>query len=60
MMVAALVFILDFNKIPKMYFLIAGYDHAKKTEKQDIKELQQDLEMQCLEWLSLLLDFAAK
>jgi hypothetical protein len=42
-----------------MYFLIAGYDHAKE-EKQDIKGLQQDLEMQCLEWLLLLIGFCSK
>jgi hypothetical protein len=57
MMVAVFYTTWNFNKIPKMYFNSWLYVPKKNRKKQDIK-VQQDLEMQCLEWLcSLLLDF---
>jgi hypothetical protein len=34
-----------------MYFLIAGYTAIRKQKNRILRELQQDLEMQCLEWL---------
>jgi hypothetical protein len=44
-----------------MYFLIAGYSMPKKKNRQNriLRELQQSLEMQCLEWFLLIIGFFA-